>query len=128
MDRLTTSRPHRTSPLNSEGRLPDGVRRFVEQRIDSVAELEGLLLVHSARENRWGARELASRLYVGKAAAGAVLLALHRQGLMSRHGETFWYGPASEALCADVEALAVAYPRFLITITEIIHEKHEPRE
>jgi hypothetical protein len=104
-------------------RLPDAVRRFVNSRIDSVAELEGLLLVRSSPEQRWDARELAGRLYVREHEASVVLEALHRQTLMVRHGHAYYYRPASDTMHLDVEALAAAYPRFLIPITELIHAK-----
>jgi hypothetical protein len=104
-------------------RLPQPVRRFVQQRLASVAELEGLLLVRSAPEQRWNAREVAARLYISQQQARVVLDALHRQDLTARSGADFLYQPASEALGHDVDALAAAYPRFLIAITELIHAK-----
>jgi hypothetical protein len=107
-------------------RLPDAVRRFVSLRIDSVAELEGLLVVQSSPGQAWGARELARRLYIGETEARSVLHALHREKLMSRHGDRFDYQPASDDLRRDVEALAAAYPRFLIPITRLIHAKRPP--
>jgi hypothetical protein len=103
--------------------IPDGIRRFVQRHLGSVAELEGLLLVRSAPHQAWDARELADRLYIGEPHARLVLEALHRHALMARSDETFVYGPASDALRADVEALAGAYPRLLISITELIHSK-----
>ena len=104
-------------------RLPAGVRRFVERRLASVAELEGLLLVRSAPGERWSAREVAARLYIGQSQARAVLEALHVQQLMARSGADFLYQPASDTLVRDVDDLAAAYPRFLIAITELIHAK-----
>jgi hypothetical protein len=104
-------------------RVPDAVQRFVQRRLASVAELEGLLLVRSAPDRRWDARGLASRLYIGEPHARLVLEALHRAELMARSDEAFQYRPASEALRGEVEALAAAYPRLLIPITELIHAK-----
>ncbi len=102
-------------------RIPEAVRLFVQQHLFSVAELEGLLLVRSAPHHAWTACELADRLYIGEPHARFVLEALHRHGLMARRDETFHYRPASDALRADVDALAAAYPRLLIPITELIH-------
>jgi hypothetical protein len=100
-----------------------GVRGFIVRCLDTVGELEALLLVRSHPEQRWDARELAARLYIREAQAGAVLEELHRHALMARHGDVFVYRPASDALHQDVEALAAAYPRFLIPITTLIHTK-----
>lgn len=103
--------------------LPDTVRRFVIESLDSVAELEGLLLVRSSPARRWTATTLADRLYITDAQACRVLDALHRRAFMTRTGESFEYAPASETLRGDVDALAAAYPRFLIGITDVIHAK-----
>ena len=103
--------------------LPEVVRQFVVDCLDSVAELEGLLLVRASRTQRWNATTLADRLYIPDDQARRVLEALHRRHLMARAGETFEFEPSSEALRRDVEALAAAYPRFLIAITDVIHAK-----
>jgi hypothetical protein len=107
--------------MSRRERIPEGVRRFVQRYLFSIAELEGLLLVRSAPQQAWDAKELADRLYIGEADARLVLEALHRHELMARGGEMFRYGPASEVLRGDVDALAEAYPRLLIPITELIH-------
>jgi hypothetical protein len=104
-------------------RLPDVVRRFVADCLDSVAELEGLLLVRASRTQCWNATTLADRLYVSDDQARRVLEALHRRELMARTGEAYEYEPVSEVLRQNVEALAAAYPRFLIAITDVIHAK-----
>jgi hypothetical protein len=100
--------------------IPQRIRRFVEAHLESVAELEGLLLVRSAPERSWTARALADRLYIGEPHARVVLEALHRRDLMARQGDAYVYRPAP-ALHAEVEALAAAYPGLLIAITELIH-------
>jgi hypothetical protein len=102
--------------------LPDVVRTFILKYVDSVAELEGLLLVRSSGAEAWQVSPLAARLYISEAEAGTVLHALHRRGLMSRDGSVYRYAPA-ESLRAEVDALAEAYPRFLIPITNLIHSK-----
>lgn len=104
-------------------RVPDGIRRFVQGHLGTVAELEALLLVRSAPDRPWAARDVADRLYIGEPHARVVLEALHAHRLMARHDDTFVYQPASDALRADVEALAAAYPRLLIAITGLIHAR-----
>jgi DNA-binding IclR family transcriptional regulator len=107
--------------MTRSGRIPDAIRRFVQQHLFSVAELEALLLVRSAPQQAWQARELADRLYIGEAHARLVLDALHRHGLMACRDEGFHFRPSSDALRGDVDALADAYPRLLIPIAELIH-------
>jgi hypothetical protein len=113
--------------MNRPGPIPEAIRRFVQHHLSSVAELEGLLVVRSAPRQPWDARALADRLYIGEPHARLVLEALNRQALTTQSGERFVYHPASDALRADVEALAAAYPRLLIAITELIHAKARAR-
>jgi hypothetical protein len=107
--------------MTAAERVPDHIRRFVLQRLATVAELEALLLVRSAPERAWCARDVADRLYIGEPHAHAVLEALRSHELAARRGEGVVYQPASAALRHEVEALAVLYPRLLIPITELIH-------
>jgi hypothetical protein len=102
--------------------LPDPVRAFILRYVDSVAELEGLLLVRSTGGQPWDVSQLAGRLYISEVEAGAVLQALHRRALMSRDGAVYRYAPP-DALRAEVDALPDAYPRFLIPITNLVHSK-----
>jgi hypothetical protein len=105
--------------------LPQAVADFVLRHLDSVAELEGLLLLR-ANPVAWTPEALAERLYVDQRASSLVLTALHRRGLVSRGDDGFRYAPESESLRAAVDALAELYPRFLIQITHLIHSK--PRQ
>lgn len=104
-------------------KLPEIVYHFILQSIDSVAELEGLLLARADVAVAWDAASLAGRLYIDERAAAVVLAALHRRGLLSNDNEVFRYQPASDALRESVDALAMSYPRFLIPLTNLIHSK-----
>jgi hypothetical protein len=107
-------------------RLPDGVRAFVVRAIDTVAQLEGLLLLRSSPEAIWSSAALASRLYVSQPEADAVLAALQRRGLLAEADGGWRYAPANDQLRGLVDRLAAAYPRHLIAITRIIHAKAPP--
>jgi hypothetical protein len=109
--------------MNDGSQLPESVAGFVLKNLDSVAELEGLLLVRSSPEEDWDVGVLARRLYITDAEANVVLTTLHRRGLMGRSGDIFRYAPASDERRAEVDAVAAAYPRFLIPITNLIHGK-----
>jgi hypothetical protein len=109
--------------MTGEPMLPEIVRAFVLKNVDSVAELEALLLIHSTPDRAWDRVQLASRLYISEREAEGVLQALHRRGLLAREDKAFRYGPAADAQRADVDALAAAYPRFLIPISNLVHSK-----
>jgi hypothetical protein len=109
--------------MTDEPQLPEGVTSFVLKYVDSIAELEALLLVRSTELRPWAVRDLVQRLYITEGEATEVVRALHRRGLLSQEGETFRYEPRSDALRRDVDALAAAYPRFLIPLTRLVHGK-----
>jgi hypothetical protein len=108
--------------MSAGDQLPELVRAFILKNIDSVAELEALLLAR-ASASEWDVASLANRLYVTEAEARVVLESLHSRGLLSLEGDRFKYAPASDSLRGEVEALAAAYPQFLIPITNIVHRK-----
>lgn len=103
--------------------LPELVREFLLDHIDSIPELEALLLARTERGTRWQAATLAARLYVDLRTATAVLDALERRGLLMRAETGFSYGPRTPELEAAVDALTEAYRRLLKPVTRVIHAK-----
>jgi hypothetical protein len=109
--------------MTASPQLPDEVREFVERNLDTVAQLEGLLLMRESATARWSAPQLAARLYISAQDAQTVLAALHRRQLLEVADGEFGYAPANEGLRVGVDRLAAAYPRHLIAITRLIHAK-----
>ena len=109
--------------MSNPTRLPDPVRDFVVRHFDSVAELEATLLLRQAPRDWWDAASLAARLYISVASAATLLDILRRRELVEVEADRARYAPASEGLRSGVETLALAYPRFLIAITQAIHDK-----
>jgi len=58
--------------MNADARPPSAVAQFVSRHLDSVAELEALLLVHGTPGERWDVRRVARRLYISDADARLV--------------------------------------------------------
>ena len=58
--------------MTEEG-VPPQIRDFLNGCIDSVAELEALLLLREAPEQDWAITTLARRLYVGDTEAATIL-------------------------------------------------------
>lgn len=106
--------------------LSDDIRQFLLRNIDSVAELEALLLMRRETQTLWDARRLAARLYIDPKAANGVLDTLHRRGLLAIDGDEFSYMPVRDELRASVDALAEVYTRLLIPITHLLHSKPRP--
>lgn len=90
----------------------DQVLRFVLDEIDSVPELEALLLVWQNRPAAWDFAEIATRLYIGPDQARSLLADLSRKGLISQlpdRAESYRYEPRS----AEQDALLAARRRFI---------------
>jgi hypothetical protein len=107
--------------------LPAEVREFALRSLDSVAQLEALLLMRREIESHWTIAELAKRLYVSHAEATAILQALNGRGLVSKVPAanilTYRYSPDSPVLEQMVNATADAYTKYLIPLTHLVHTK-----
>ena len=64
--------------------LPDDVVRFLNEHIESVEQLEVLLLLHRAGASAWTADMVAAALYTQPASAARRLAALHEHGLIEQ--------------------------------------------
>jgi hypothetical protein len=101
---------------------PD-LKAFLLRYLDSVGQLEALLLLYRERQRSWDAREVAQRLYTSEADAIALLAHLAADGLIAVGEDGFRYCPLSVEQADLVEKLAVTYARHLIPVTNIIHAK-----
>jgi hypothetical protein len=103
--------------------IPDDVRDFILEHIDTVAQMEALLLLREDAGRTWTAVDVAKRLYVSEAVAGEVLARLVAAGLCLREGDAYRYDPGEAERGALVGRVAEAYSRYLIPVTAIIHDK-----
>lgn len=110
--------------------IPNEVREFIIDKIDSVAELEGLLLLSRNPETNWSVEDLAQRLYTSPQQTEDVVSHLHSLGFLAvKEGSTLTYNyqPASPKLAEMVDRIADAYSKYLIPVTNLIHSKPESR-
>lgn len=103
--------------------IPDGVREFVFRYIDSIVELEALLLLRRESGLAWAPAAVAERLYISQDAASVVLGRLHARGLVAFDGAMYRYECTPSDFSAQVEAVAEVYARQLIPMTNLIHSK-----
>jgi len=106
--------------------VPERVRRLILDAIDSVAELEALLLLRETAGQSWTPANASARLYVSLTVATYSLNALAKRGLLQETPDGFAYRPTSSAVIEDVAALALTYGRNLIAVTQLIHAKPGP--
>jgi 23S rRNA C2498 (ribose-2'-O)-methylase RlmM len=103
--------------------IPAELRQFLVGNIDSIAQLEALLLLRAAPGTLWTAQEAAKRLYITEQDAAAILTQMAAQGLLTREADGFRFAPQSDDLSRMVDLLAEHYRRHLIAITNLIHAK-----
>lgn len=105
------------------GALPEDVRRFVLEHVDSIAEMEALVMLTRERERVWTLEQVVARLYITPADAERTLERLRGAGLAER-GPGGWRGAAlAEPAAGTVARLVDLYATHLIPITNLIHGK-----
>jgi hypothetical protein len=103
--------------------IPEIVRRLITDRIDSIPELETILLLRQYRTQTWNAIDTGKRLYVSSTVAVHMLDALTDRGFFARSADGYTYAPESPQLEAAVDALADAYTQHLFAVTTFVHAK-----
>jgi hypothetical protein len=99
---------------------------FLLENIDSIPELEAVLLLWQNRPNYWTITDLARRLYVDQERTRGILQGLSRKNLVAEdeaRSGSYCYEPQCEpqnCLMAEVEAL---YRRETVRISTLIHSK-----
>jgi hypothetical protein len=106
--------------------IPEDVRNFILQNIDSIAQLEGLLLLRADTATSWDIPSLSKRLYVTDTEAEKLVAALCTRGLFKAEEKTplrYRYAPKNPDLADKVAKLAELYAHYLVPITTLVHEK-----
>jgi hypothetical protein len=103
--------------------VPAELRDFLARHIDSIAQLEALLLSRGSPNTLWDAATAAKRLYIAEPEAAEILAHLAECGLLERAEAGYRYAPRPAQLAALIDLLADQYARHLIPITNLIHAK-----
>ena len=110
--------------------IPADVRQFILKRIDSIAQLEALLLLSGHAHMAWTAETLSRRLYISEPETLGWMARLRDQGLVAISTEqplTYRYEPASAELDALVKRVIESYVKHLVPVTNLVHEKGTSR-
>ena len=110
--------------------IPDAIRQFILDKIDSVAQMEALLLLRANAEQDWDAAAVAKRLYIDENQAGKTLARLLEEKLaLAQPGEPaqYRYQPSSPELKQMVDRVAEIYSKQLVPVTNLIHSKPKNR-
>jgi predicted transcriptional regulator len=105
-------------------RIPEEVRNFLLQCIDSVEQLEVLLLLHRTPEQAWSPETVAQALYSNADSIRRRLAGLHANGLLaSTASSSYGYQPKTSALDATVRLLADTYRERRVAVITVIASK-----
>ena len=102
--------------------IPADVREFIIDHIDSIAQLEALLLLVHKNE-RCTAANVAAQLYIDENQAKAILAGLCNAGLAGCTDEIYWFNSEPPGQRELVERLAALYSSHLIPVTNLVHSK-----
>lgn len=106
--------------------IPKDVTQFILNTIDSVAQLEGLLLLRNEPQVEWDAAALSKRLYISEKETAEVLAQLTRDGFLLASADRpprYRYQPESPELREMVDRVAQVYAKYLVPVTNLIHAK-----
>ena len=103
--------------------IPPDVREFIIRHIDSVSQLEALLILHAHPEESWEVGRIASRVYTPDRELGAVLERFTAEGFLKRDGDLYRYDDKDPVIDRRIEELARCYASHLILVTNMIHSK-----
>ena len=107
----------------SDEQIPEDIREFISRYIDSVGQLEALLILRLRPEERWDLPTIAKRLYISEGNARELLGPLCEHKLASCSDDTYWLAELNSEQKAIIDRLADLYARRLIPVTNLIHSK-----
>jgi hypothetical protein len=105
--------------VSSDPLLPH-VRELLNESINSVAQLELLIFMHSQRDRAWNPADASAELRSNPAWTQTQLEQLADRGLLIRVGDAFRFGARPDQDAA-VDDLARAYRTFPVTVVSAIY-------
>ena len=103
--------------------IPPEVREFIIRHIDSVSQIEALLILRAHPDDNWEVEQIASRVYTSDRELGAVLERFAAEGFLAREGDVYRYGVSEPTIERTIAELARYYSSHLIPVTNMIHSK-----
>lgn len=111
----------------SETGVPAPVEQFIVGHIESVAQLEILLLLRAAGDKLWTAEEVSRALVTQSPDTAATWLGdLVQRGLAREEDGSYRYAPPAE-LERTLDSLAEAYARYRVSVIGLIFAKPSER-
>jgi hypothetical protein len=110
--------------VNSE-EFPADVGRFITDHLDSVAQLEVLLLLRGDPARGWSTEDVSAALRMTTDMAREQLKVLADRGVLARlpDGVSHSYAPATPELRGLIDKLATVYDERRVTVITMIYSK-----
>jgi hypothetical protein len=106
--------------------IPEEVKRFLVDHIDSIAELEAVLFLREHRDRSWSCGSVADYIYSSEEVTAGLLEKLTKRGLLTADGmlpASFRYGPRTLEVARLLDQLAEVYAKYLVPVTNLVHKK-----
>lgn len=103
--------------------IPSDVLEFLLVHIDSIAELEALLLLQRNAGQGWTAAAMSKRLYISEQVCAKVLSHLEADGLCACVEGLYRYALSDTPKGETIDRLAHTYAHYLVPVTNVIHDK-----
>ena len=106
--------------------IPEEVKRFLNQYINSIAELEIILILRMHRDQSWSSSSVADRIYSSEEVTARLLARLTNSGFITADGPSeapFQYRPRHQELARMLDQLAEVYAKYLVPVSELVHKK-----
>jgi hypothetical protein len=100
--------------------FPLELKQFIALHVESLAQLEALLILRQDPGVRWNSADLAKRLYITPDMCEALLVNLRQRGFIDHAADGFYYQPRlpeADRILADLGAMY--QQRRVAVITEI---------
>ena len=102
------------------------VREFILANIDSIAQLEALLILRNHSPQRWTAKTIAREIYISDQEAAALLTKLLTKGFIvaeDNEPPTYSYQPKTEDIARLIDKLVEMYSKYLVPLTNLVHQR-----
>jgi hypothetical protein len=107
--------------------VPAPVKRFVKRHIESVEQLEVLLLLRAAADKHWTAEEVARARVTHAEAAAAWLENLAVRGFVRHEPRGYRYDPPSAEAERTIDELAESYAKYRVAVVALIFSRPSER-
>jgi hypothetical protein len=104
--------------------IPVAVRQLIAERLDSIAQLEVLLLLYHKPGRAWTAEAVSEDLRIDSNWAGEQLATLRDRGLLvetAASEKSYRFGAGTAALEEAVAALSVCYSELRVRVVALLY-------